>query len=232
MLSSLPVRLLLSPVLLLQAITVRRRALALPEAEGPRAGITGRGPALSLLILGDSAAAGVGVRTQDEALAGRLVADLSRDFTLHWRLEAQSGLTSAQALVRLRGLDPGRIDVAVTVVGVNDVIRQVPPRRFRRHQRALAALLLDHGAKQVWRSGLPPMEEFPSLPRPLRHVLGAQARALDKVLAADSHGPLHRLPYDSTHADISLMAADGFHPGPAIYADWARRLAREIRQRA
>jgi len=232
MLSLLPVRLILSPVLLLQALAVRRRAQILPEAEGPRAGVTGSGPVLRLLVLGDSAAAGVGVGTQEQALVGRLVADLARDFTLHWRLEAQTGLTSAQALARLQALDLGRIDVAVTSLGVNDVTRQVPPRRFRRHQRAIAALLVEHGAQQVWRSGLPPMERFPLLPRPLRDVLGAQARALDAVLAGDSHGPLHRMPFDVTQLDAALMAPDGFHPGPAIYADWARRLAQEIRLRA
>ena len=232
MFSLLPVRLLLLPVLLPQALSVRRRAQHLPEAAGPRAGVTGRGPMLRLLIIGDSAGAGVGVPTQDQALTGRLVAVLARDFTVHWRLEAQSGFTSADVLARLHALEPGPVDVAVTVVGVNDVVRQVSPRRFRRTQRAIAALLLERGAKQIWRSGLPPMEEFPLLPRPLRNVLGARARALDSVLAADSHGPLYRLPYDSTHVNSSLMAADGFHPGPAIYADWARRQAREIRQRA
>ena len=48
--------LLLSPVLLLQALHVRRHALRLPEADGARTGRVGDGTPLSLLILGDSAA--------------------------------------------------------------------------------------------------------------------------------------------------------------------------------
>lgn len=232
MLTSFPVRLALSPVLLPQAVAVRLRALALPEPPGPRQGVSGQGPVLRLLVLGDSSAAGVGVGAQDEALAGRLVADLARDFTVHWRLEARTGATSAQTLERLVQLDLGRIDVAVTALGVNDVTHQVSPARFRDQQRAIAAYLLRHGAQQVWRTGLPPMERFPLLPRPLRNVLGAQARKLDRVLEADSIVPLHRLPFDPAQLDPALLARDGFHPGPAIYAEWARKLAREIRLRA
>ena len=175
---------------------------------------------------------GVGVGTQDDALAGRLVADLSRDFRVHWRLVARTGATSAQTLARLNDIDPGPIDVAVTALGVNDVTRQVSPARFRAQQRAIAERLLQLGAQQVWRSGLPPMERFPLLPRPLRDVLGAQARKLDAVLHEDSAPPLYRLPFDPTHLNPSLMARDGFHPGPEIYAEWARKLAREIRLRA
>jgi Lysophospholipase L1 and related esterases len=232
MLTSFPVRLALSPVLLPQAVSVRLRALALPEADGPRQGIVGTGPDLRLLIVGDSSAAGVGVGTQDDALTGRLVSDLARDFTVHWRLEAKTGATSAQTLSHLLRLEIGAIDVAVTALGVNDVTRQVSPARFRDQQRAIAALLLRHGAQQIWRSGLPPMERFPLLPRPLRDVLGAQARKLDRVLEADSIVPLHRLPFDPSHLDPNLLARDGFHPGPMIYAEWARKLAREIRLRA
>ena len=53
------VTLALSPVLLFQAVQLRRRALRLPEADGPRDGIAGDGPVLRILIIGDSSAAGV-----------------------------------------------------------------------------------------------------------------------------------------------------------------------------
>lgn len=231
MMSLIPIRLALSPVLLPQALAVRLRAPQLPEAEGQRHGVTGAGPALRLLILGDSSAAGVGVGDQGDALAGQLVADLARDYTVHWRLEARTGATSAQTLAHLYAMDIGRIDVAVTALGMNDVTRQVSPARFREHQRAIAAHLVAHGAQQVWRSGLPPIERFPLLPRPLRDVMAAQARQLDAVLIRDSVAPLHRLPFEPLQLGPSMMAADGFHPGPDIYAKWARALAHEIRLR-
>ena len=54
---SLTAKLLLSPLLVAQALATRVRMPRLPEAAGPREGETGRGPLLRLLIVGDSSAA-------------------------------------------------------------------------------------------------------------------------------------------------------------------------------
>ena len=45
-------RAVLLPVLVAQALQVRRKALRLPEASGPRDGVAGDGPVLRLLIAG------------------------------------------------------------------------------------------------------------------------------------------------------------------------------------
>ena len=63
--------LVLLPVLFVQGTKVRKNTPRLLEASGDREGIVGKGRPLSLLILGDSAAAGVGVETQQDALSGR-----------------------------------------------------------------------------------------------------------------------------------------------------------------
>ena len=69
-------KLLLGPLLLAQARRLRKTALRLPEAAGPRSGV--EFPALRaalvaeplrLLVVGDSSAAGVGVDHQEQALA-------------------------------------------------------------------------------------------------------------------------------------------------------------------
>ena len=54
----------LLPVLFVQGTKVRKNTPRLLEASGERQGIVGKGKPLSLLILGDSAAAGVGVENQ------------------------------------------------------------------------------------------------------------------------------------------------------------------------
>ncbi|MEM1270634.1 MAG: SGNH/GDSL hydrolase family protein, partial [Bacteroidota bacterium] len=59
--------LLLGPVLVYQGQQVKKRVLRLPEPPGDRAGVIGEGPALSVLIVGDSSGAGVGASHQDEA---------------------------------------------------------------------------------------------------------------------------------------------------------------------
>ena len=115
--------LLLSPLLLAQAVRVRKIALQLPEAAGPRTGITGSGPALRVLIIGDSSAAGVGAPTQEVALAGRLVNSLGKNHTVQWQLIASTGATTPTTLHRLHSEILPQTDIAVVVLGVNDVTR-------------------------------------------------------------------------------------------------------------
>lgn len=224
------VKVALAPLLVAQGLAVRRRALKLPEPAGPREGEAGAGPPLGLLLVGDSSAAGVGAETQDEALAGQLVARLARRYRLRWQLIAHTGDTTSDSLARVAAVAPGRYDIAVTALGVNDVTRALPARRFVARQAALHAQLTERfGVRQVIASGLPPMGAFPALPQPLRWVAGRSAQQLDRALARALAGTSDRshLAFD-IKLEPALMAADGFHPGPAGYALWASVLAAEI----
>jgi hypothetical protein len=58
---------LLAPVLAAQGMYVRRVTPSLSEPEGVRSGVFGAGPKIKLLIVGDSAAAGLGAATQHQA---------------------------------------------------------------------------------------------------------------------------------------------------------------------
>ena len=82
-------RLLLAPILLAQGRRVRQIALALPEATGPREGVSGVGLPLRLLVLGDSAAAGGGAATQTEALLGHVVTPLADSYQVQWQLSPE-----------------------------------------------------------------------------------------------------------------------------------------------
>lgn len=227
----LGLRTILLPILVVQALLVRKRALRLPEALGPRRGTVGNGPRLNLLIIGDSAAAGVGVAHQDQALAGQLVANLAADFTVAWRLEAETGADTSAILERLSRLDRERFDIVVTSLGVNDVTGLVTCRQWIARQQRLAELTCDRfSARLIVTSGLPPMGRFPLLPQPLRWVLGRQATRFDKALgrlAAASAARVH-IPMDLP-LDSADMAADGYHPGAAIYTGWAGLFAAAIR---
>lgn len=224
----------LAPLLVAQGRRVRRDTPRLPEPPGERHGTRGEGPPLSLLILGDSAAAGVGAPTQDAALLGQLVNLLAPHHRVTWRLVARTGMTTDEARHALfEGEHVGRAwDVAVVSLGVNDATALLRSGRYRRQLRALLARVqaeLTPGV--VVLSGLPPLHRFPALPEPLRSVIGARARRLDRVLheVATAHGPdvLHlQLPFDEL--DAQAMASDGFHPGPPVYAAWAAQIAAAI----
>lgn len=222
----------MAPLLVAQGGYVRWKVPQLPEAAGAREGRSGAGAPLSLLILGDSSAAGVGAREQGEALAGQLVAALSASRDVTWKLWATTGHTTRDALHRLAKAPASVFDVAVVALGVNDVIRGRRLAAWRQEQRRLDAVLrTKFGVAHVVHSGLPPVSRFPALPQPLRWAIGARARRFDSALRADVGGrsAASFVPLDFTATlDTSAMATDGFHPGPPAYAAWAERIAAAI----
>lgn len=229
---SLTAKLVLSPVLVAQALRLRARLPRLPEADGDRHGSVGEGPLLRLLIAGDSSAAGVGVVNQKEALAGQLVRRLAKECRarVEWKLVAASGLTSAQTLHRLQREDLPPFDLAVVVTGVNDVIEQVPSHHAVSAREALANWLRNAiGVHHVVFAPLPPVHEFPSLPQPLRWVAGSDARRHDRALErwAATRGDVSRVAIDLS-LNRGVMAADGFHPGEPAYRQCASAIARHI----
>jgi len=222
---------LLAPVLLAQGRHVRRTTPSLAEPEGAREGAAGSGPLLRLLVLGDSSAAGVGARMQDDALSGRLVAGLRESFHVRWKLTAFTGATTAEMLDHLQQLPAAEFDVVVTSLGVNDVTGRRSLAGWRREQAQLVALLEDKfGARHIFLSGLPPMHRFPALPQPLRWYVGSRAQDFDRALARlagdQPRCEFVRLSY--AMMDPRAMATDGFHPGPPIYAAWAAEIVRRI----
>jgi lysophospholipase L1-like esterase len=229
---SLAAKLLLSPLLVVQALATRARMPRLPEAAGERAGTVGEGRALRLLIAGDSSAAGVGVARQEESLAGLLAAQLAARLPVQvqWQLLAQSGLTSAQTLEAVHAAELPHFDIAVVVSGVNDVVDQVPSMRAVARREALANTLRNKlGVAHVVFAPLPPVHLFPGLPQPLRWVAGSDARRHDRALAdwaatrSDVSRPEIELPLNP-----GVMASDGFHPGAPVYRQCAHAIALHI----
>jgi lysophospholipase L1-like esterase len=229
---SLTAKLLLSPLLVAQAVAARVRLPRLPEAEGARAGECGRGPLLRLLILGDSSAAGVGVAQQRDALSGHLSRSLAAQCgaRVQWQLLARSGVTSAQCLLLLEAEPPASADIAVVVLGVNDVIGQVPSRRAVQAREAIANRLRNrHGVAHVVFAPLPPVRRFPGLPQPLRWIAGADAQRHDAAVArwAASREDVSHVPIDLP-LNRGVMAGDGFHPGEPVYRVCGVALAEHI----
>ena len=235
---SLALKLALSPLLVAQALHTRARVPRLPEADGAREGVVGRGATtLRLLIAGDSSAAGVGVATQQQALAGQLLPLIAarRAARIHWALLARSGLTTGQTFELLWSAELPPADLAVVVTGVNDVIDQVASPRAVRERDRIANLLRNRGGVQhVVFCPLPPVHEFPSLPQPLRWMAGADARRHNRALRDwvaqrdAAAGDVSTLRLDHVHLGRDNMAHDGFHPGEPVYRAVAASLAAHI----
>ena len=216
----------LAPVIVPQGIWTNLRVPTLPEPPGAREGCAGDGPPLKLLVIGDSAAAGVGVSHQDEALLGQVVSRLAGRFQVEFGLHAKTGYTTSDILRHLDEIEPRAYDVALTSLGVNDVLALTSRGTWLARQRRLRQLLREKfGVRLLVISGLPPIHSFPALPQPLRWHLGSRATEFNEAHADTG---LVNLRFS---ADASMMASDGFHPGAPIYAEWAERAARIILSR-
>jgi lysophospholipase L1-like esterase len=220
----------LSPLLLMQGLYVRKVTPRLPEASGARTGETGSGPAMRVLILGDSAAAGVGTEIQQHALSGQLAERLAGNYRLSWQLWAENGRTSGQCVDLLERQPPEAFDTVLISLGVNDLTRGLSLEKWLGQQQRLTDLLAGKfSARHVIFTPLPPMHHFPALPQPLRWVLGARARQFNRVLqgfvAARPHCSL--LAFDLP-MQAEFIASDGFHPSATTYALWAEQAAAAI----
>ncbi|CAB3766681.1 lipase [Burkholderia paludis] len=229
-------KLVLGPVLLIQARRLRRTALRLPEAAGPRCGSEGLRdapqPALRILVVGDSSAAGVGVEDQTQALAqpvAKLLAiKLGRPIT--WQLVAKSGVNTEESLALLRQSQLEPADFLVIALGTNDVTSQRSPLQFLQDYRRLVEEVRRRtGVVGLVATGLPPLRILPAAQHPLRWYLGRYATRLDRMLR-------RWISQDDAARYISLdwaakpleMARDRFHPGAGQYRRWAELVSEQI----
>jgi lysophospholipase L1-like esterase len=219
----------LFPVLLSQAFALRRHALTLVPAAGPGTGRIGRGEPLRFLAIGDSIIAGVGASRVERStvvhVARFMAGRLAREINWH-----ASGMIGAGAR-RVRRevvpqLPPQAFDVILLSVGVNDVLKLERKGRFRRQLLKLIRELRRHSPHAVIGFlGLPPLDEFPKLRRPLRWLVGHRVRHFDAV----AREALTRVP-NAMHIPVrfsprpDMFAGDGLHPSETSQ----RRLAKII----
>jgi lysophospholipase L1-like esterase len=220
-----------------QGLWVSWRTPRLPPAPGPVTGVEGDGSDLSLLALGDSIVAGVGVRSSRDALPARLALELMRcgGVGVRWRAQGLNGARSGWVLKQLES-SPASFaapDLVVISNGINDITTTQPEAAVL--ERLLA--VVDAAERRfpgalVCQLGLPPLGGFPALPQPLRQVLGRRASRIDRALGkrlADRSRTLH-LPFDQP-PDARQFASDGYHPGEDGVAAWAGFLAHPLLER-
>lgn len=250
--------LLFAPIYLYQGRKVKRSTVRLPEPAGERYGritlpsvnhadTNTDERILNLMLVGDSAAAGVGSDSQQEALAGQLLPALQQlpliqaQFdTLIWSLQATTGHTSFDILRRLYVLPTPTqpIDVMVVSVGVNDTTKNVAQAQWQQQlEQIIAIAQRKFGVRVLIFPSLPQMDKMPALPKPLNGFIGAKAQLMDQILqtVCTQHEGVHYMAVDfsglaAMHVDdLSVMfASDGFHPSSLTYGHWAQQLAAVI----
>ncbi|MGW9630945.1 SGNH/GDSL hydrolase family protein [Agromyces sp. NPDC055520] len=224
------------PLVAIQGRRARSEVEVLPEAAGPTTGRTAASdqPTLRLIVVGESTAAGCGAGTHDEAFTGSFARELG---ALHarpvdWAVHGRHGATIRRVRHRIiPGFDAyGDVDIAVLLIGVNDVLARTPVSQWRDDLVAVLGALADL-AEHVVVAGIPPFDAFPSLPRPLRTYLAERGRALDaaaQVVCAADPAVSWMSSSGLANAEAEFFARDGFHPSPAGYQWWARDIANQL----
>lgn len=162
--------------------------------------------AVKIAILGDSLAAGFGVRPE-EAIPARLEAALKaegRDVTV--LNHGVSGDTTAGGLDRVDWMLADKPDIVLVELGANDALRGTDPAITERN---LSAIIEKLKAARVttWLAGM-------MAPRNFGEAYVQSFDPLYKRLADKYEVPLYPFILDGVAQNASLNQADGLHPNP------------------
>lgn len=191
------------------------------------------GHPVDLLLLGDSIAAGLGAERRKDTLGGRLSKGLATHLQRGVRLRtvAVVGAESSTLAAQLDTLPPGyRADVAVVVVGGNDVTHRVPVAEAAAHLGEVVARLRASGTEVVVGT-CPDLGMLRPVPQPLRSLGSLASRQLARAqtaaaVAAGAHAvSLSDVvgPFFVTDPD-AMFSLDRFHPSALGYRRTAQAL--------
>lgn len=199
------------------------------------------GPAIDLLVLGDSLAAGLGAEKRKETLGGRLAKGLAKRMSRPVRLHTAAvvGSESSALAGQIDALpDDYAADVAVILVGGNDVTHLVYPTVAAGQLEAAIRRLRDRGTRVVVGT-CPDLGALRPVPQPLRsimskmsgHMAVAQARAARRAGAVPVS--LRRALGSAFRDDPEkLFSLDRFHPSAAGYRRTADALLPAVEEAA
>ena len=216
---------------------IARRVIGKPLGEDPhsadRTYKKSYGDPLELLLLGDSIAAGLGAETAKQTLGAQLARRLARSTHRAVRLHtaafvgAESSMLRAQLTSLPRHYRP---DVAVIVVGGNDITHRVKTSESRRHLAEVVGALRERGTPVVVGT-CPDLGMLTAVPQPLRSLgsrasrqLATAQREVTTELGGIAVSLAHVVgPFFIAQPD-EMFAVDRFHPSSAGYRRTAKAL--------
>jgi lysophospholipase L1-like esterase len=193
------------------------------------AGVSRSRPPIRIAMLGDSTAAGYGAHRVRDTPGAQIAIGISEAARrpVHITNVAVVGAESPELVPQLTALGPARPDLAIVMIGANDVVSRVQPSVAVPYLEDTVRALHNLGAEVVVGT-CPDLGTIRPLPQPLR----AFARRLSRQMAraqtvavvqaggrtvslGDLLGPLFM-------TQRELFAEDQFHPSAAGYAEAAR----------
>ena len=213
-----------------------RRAIGEPTGEPPSAagvyGVHHEAAQLTLALLGDSSAAGLGVAHPHQAPGAMLAAGLSEcaDRPVRLVCPAVVGAKSSDLAVQVDAVEADRPDVAVIMIGANDVTHRVKPPTAVRHLDHAVRRLREIGAEVVVGT-CPDLGTVEPVAQPLRWIARRSSRQLaaaQTIVVVEAGGRTVSLGDilgpEFASSPKEMFGPDRFHPSPAGYASAAAAL--------
>lgn len=183
------------------------------------------------VVLGDSIAHGTGAARPDDALGPRVSRMLvAEGFAVDLTVLAVPGAVSRDLAPQVRRALAVRPDLALVVIGANDLARFVPPASAAADLATAVAGLRGAGSAVV-AVPAPDLALVPWVPAAYRPLVTAACAQLQRrqVAVVREHGgwaaEIAEEVGAAFSADPSLFAGDRFHPSSAGYARIAAALA-------
>jgi lysophospholipase L1-like esterase len=212
-----------------------RRAIGEPNGENPppdSSGWYGRGrpgPAIRISLLGDSGAAGYGVDRVEDTPGAQLGSGVAAQANrrVHLREFAVVGAKSSDLLVQIEAALPTNPDLAVILIGANDVTHTVTPSQSVRHLAEGVRLLREHGVAVVVGT-CPDLGTVKPIAPPLKQVARSWSRRLaaaQTIAVVEAGGRTVALASilgpEFAAAPALLFGPDQFHPSANGYKQLA-----------
>ena len=196
------------------------------------------GVTLAFAVLGDSIAYGQGAARPTDTVGARLAADLADSgIACEVQVFAVPGARSQSLASQAERATAWRPDLALIIVGANDLTHFVAPQRAAAQLAAAVRALRAAGAEVVI-APAPDLSVVPWVPAQMRTAVRAasvrlqQAQTRAALAAGARVADLGIRPAAGFAVDPSLFSADRFHPSSAGYAVIATALAPTVRAAA
>jgi len=237
----------LLPVLYFQGKKIRSSVPKLPEASGTEGECIIK-PAsknqVTLLTIGESTIAGIGVKTHEEGFTGSLAKELAMlmEINVKWKVYAKSGYTARSVCdLIIPTVSEPAADIIVIGLGGNDAFTLNSPWRWRKHiEQLIHDIRRKFPQSAIVFCNMPPVKEFPALTQITKFVIGNLVEILGEELdeLIQDHENVFYLNDIITLKDwmykqgirteVHDFFSDGIHPSLLAYQTWAQDVARKI----
>lgn len=238
--------LILFPLLIWQGKKIKKTIPKLPEAADPSGFIQNGENTLSILFLGESTVAGIGVASHKDGFSGSFAKYLSnvRKCSVQYDVVAKSGYTAAKVEAKLIPKIPDKTYQLIVVgLGGNDSFRLTPPWKWKADLKAIIENLRQQFPQaHIAFASTPPIHIFPAFPRLIQFAVGNWSK-LHALKIQDTIINLENISYHAMDfgldycyqklnipADVNLLFSDGVHPSKLTYKVWAEEMVERLKQ--